>query len=107
MNADAEFNLPIVRHSSVALDHPVLNFDCAAHSVDHTAELDQSTVARPLNDAPAMHGNGWVNEIAAQRPQPRQSATFVRLGEATVADDVGGQYRCKLPGFRHSGPRNL
>ncbi len=43
-----------------------------------------------------MHGNGLVNEVAAQRPQPRQSATFVRLGEATVADDVSGQY-CSEP----------
>ena len=40
MNADAKFNPPVLIHAGVSLGHAVLNFDRAAHGVDHTAELD-------------------------------------------------------------------
>ena len=40
MNADAKFDPPILIHAGVALGHAALNFDSAAHGVDHTAELD-------------------------------------------------------------------
>ena len=34
--------------------------------------------------------DGWVNEVAAQRPKARQSAILVRPGESAVPDKVGG-----------------
>jgi len=40
MNADTEFDALLRRNSGVALDHGGLDFDCAAHGVDHAAELD-------------------------------------------------------------------
>ena len=88
MNADAELDAAIRRHAGVALDHAVLHFDRAAHGVDDAAELDDDAVAGALDDAPVMHGDGRIDEIAAQRPQPRQDAILVRAGEPAVADDV-------------------
>ena len=85
----------------VAFDHRVLHFDGAAHGVDDAAKLDERAVAGALDDAPVMHGDGGVDQIAAQRPQPRQNAIFVRAGKAAKADHVGGQYRRKFPVFRH------
>ena len=48
-----------------------------------------------------MHGDGRVDQVAAQRAQPRQGAILVRAREPGIADDIGGQYRRDLPGLAH------
>ena len=89
------------RQAGVALDHALLHLDRAAHGVDHAAELDEAAVAGSLDDAPVMRVDGGVDEVAAQSPQPRQGAILVRAGEPAVADHIGDEDRCKLPGFGH------
>ena len=42
MNADAELDASLGRQAGVAFDHAVLHLDCAAHGVDHAAELDDA-----------------------------------------------------------------
>ena len=44
MDADAEFDPPLRRHTGVALDEAGLHLDRAAHRVDHAAELDDAAV---------------------------------------------------------------
>ena len=66
MNADAKLDAALGRHAGVALDHAVLDFDGAAHRVDHAAELDDGAVAGALDDAAVMHGDGRIDQIAAQ-----------------------------------------
>ena len=100
MNADAELDAALGRHAGVALDHAVLHLDRAAHRVDHAAELDEAAVAGALDDAPVMRGDGGIDQIAAQPPEPRQRAILVRAGEPAVADDVGDQDRRDFPGSR-------
>ena len=68
----------IPRHAGIALDHAVLHLDRAPHRVDDAAKLDQAPVAGALDDAPTMRGDGGVDQIAAQPPQPRQRAILVR-----------------------------
>ena len=46
-----------------------------------------------------------IDQIAAQRPQPRQDAILVRAGEPAIADDVGDQDRRDFPRFRHGASR--
>jgi hypothetical protein len=48
-----------------------------------------------------MRGDRGINQIAAQRPQPRQRSLLVRPGEPTITDDIGDQDRSDLPRFRH------
>ena len=96
------------RQAGVALDHAVLHFDCAAHGVDHAAELDEAAVAGALDDAAVMRGDGGVDQVAAEAPQPRQRAILVRAGEPAVADDIGDQDRRNFPGLAHpSGTSRL
>ena len=102
MNADAKLDPALRRQTGVTLDHAVLDFDRAAHRVDHAAELDETAVAGALDDAAAMHGNDGVDEVAAQRPKPSQNAILVRAGQAAIADDVGNQDRRELSGLAHS-----
>ncbi len=102
MNADAEFDAALLRQAGVALDEAVLHFNCAAHRVDHAAELDEATVAGALDDAPMVHGDGRIDEVAAQRPEPRQRAVLVGAREPAVADHVRDQDRRNFPGLAHS-----
>ena len=39
----------------------------AAHRVDDAAELDDAAIAGALDDAPMMHGDRGIDQIAAQR----------------------------------------
>ena len=88
MNADPKFDALVQRDPRVALDHSVLHFDCAAHRVDDAAELDDAAVAGALDDAAMVHGDCGIDQIAAQRAQPRQSSIFVRACEPAVADHI-------------------
>src|ERR1700733_15058644 len=101
MDADAELDATIVRHAGVALDHAVLHLDRASHRVDHAAELTNEPVARSLDDAPMMRSDRRINQIVAQRAQPREGSLLVGAGEPTVADNIGDQDRSDLPRFRH------
>ena len=101
MNADAEFDAPIRRQASVALDHPALHLDRAAHGVHHAAELDDGAVAGALDDAAVMSGDGGVDDVAAEAPQARERAILVRAGEPAVADHIGDQDCRKFAGLAH------
>ena len=101
VDADPELDAAIRRHAGIAFAHGVLHLDRAAHRVDDAAELDQRPVSGALDHAPMMHGNRRVDQIAAQRPQPRQRAVLVCSGEPAVADHVGDQDRRDLAGLVH------
>ena len=85
MDADAEFDPAVLRHACIALDHGVLHLNRAAHRVDDAAELDDEAVAGALDDAPVMHGDGRVDQIAAKGPEPREGAIFVGAGEPSCS----------------------
>jgi len=75
---------------------PSMDFDRAEHCVDHAAELDDAAVAGALDDAAAMDGDRGVDQIASQRPEPRERAILIGAGKPAVSDDVGDQDRDKL-----------
>ena len=85
----------------VALDHGVLYFDRATHRVNDTAELDDAAVAGALDDAAVMHGDRGIDQVAAQCPEPRQSAILVRSREPAITDHIRDQDRGDLAGFGH------
>src|ERR1700722_684870 len=101
MNAHAELNPSIFSHAGIALDHVVLNRDRAAHRVDDAAELTNEPVASALDGAPMMRSDRRIDQIVAQRPQPRQRSLLVRPGEPTVTDGISDQDRSDLPRFHH------
>jgi len=104
MNADAEFDPSLGGQARVALNHGVLHLDGETHGVDHAAELDQRPVAGALHDPPVVNGDRRVDEVASERPEPRQRAILVGAGEPAEADHVGGQDRREFPGLAHAQP---
>ena len=77
MNADAKDDAAVLGHAGVAFDHRVLHFDCAAHRVDHAAELDDRPSPVRLTSRPLWTAIVGIDQFAAQRPQPRQDAILV------------------------------
>ena len=99
MDADPKFDALVRRDLSVALDHRPLDFDGAVNSIDHAAELNDQAVAGALDDAPVMHGDGRVDQVAAKGPKAGESSIFIRTRKPRVADHVGNQDRRDLPGL--------
>ena len=64
----------------------------------------RGAVARALDDAPVMHGDRRIDEIAAQRPQPRQGAILVRAGQPAVADHIRAPGSPQVSGSRSCRP---
>ena len=64
-----------------------------------------AAVAGALDDASVVHGDGRVDQVAAQRPQPRQNPVLVGPGKPRIADDVGHQDRGKFAGLGHGANR--
>ena len=58
------------------------------HRVHYAAELHNGTITGALDDAAIVHGDYGINQIAADRPEPRQRTVFVRAGEPAVTDHV-------------------
>jgi hypothetical protein len=104
MNANAKLNAALGRQARVALDHAILHFDRAAHGVDHAAEFNHAAVAGAFDDAAVMEGDGRIDQVAAERPEPRQNAILVRSREPAIADNVRNQNRRNLPGLAHGAP---
>ena len=50
-----------------------------------------NSVAGALHHTPVMHGDSGIDQIAAERPQPRQRANLVRAGKPAVSDDIGAE----------------
>ena len=48
-----------------------------------------------------MAGDGGVDEVAAQRAQPREYSILIRACKPRVAHDVSDQDRCQFPRLAH------
>ena len=101
MDADPKFDALVRRDLGVALDHRSLDFNGAVHRVDDAPELDDCAIAGALDDAAVVHGDGRVDQVAAERPQPRQNPVLVGSGKPRIADHVGHQDRGQFSGLAH------
>ena len=102
VDAYAELDAALGLHASIAVDEANLHLNGAAHCVHDAAELDDDAVPGALDDAAVMGGDGGVDEVAPEPPQPRQGAVLVSTGEPAVSDNVGDQDCCEFPGLGHS-----
>src|ERR1700729_3608739 len=101
MDADPKFNALVGRDLCVALDHSPLDFNGAINGVDDAPELDNCAIAGALDDPAVVHGDGRIDQVASERPQPRQNPVLVGSGKPRIADDVGHQDRRDLSSLAH------
>jgi hypothetical protein len=50
--------------------------------------LNDAAIPGPPNNAPVMHGDCRIDQVAAQGPEPGEDAIFVRARKPGIADDV-------------------
>ena len=65
----------------------------AQSTASTTLRNSLNTIPCPLDDAAMMHGDGGIDQIAAQRPYPRKRALLVGTAEPAVSDYIRRQYR--------------
>jgi len=65
------------------------------------AKFDKESVARALDDPPLVNGDGRVDQIAAQRPEPGERAILVSRGQTAESNHISGEDRSDLPRFSH------
>jgi hypothetical protein len=68
-------------------------------------ESDGRAFASPLDDAAAVRRDGRIDQVAAERPNARKRAAFVRPCKPAIAGDVGRQNLCELAGLAYGAPR--
>ncbi len=93
MQADPELDPQIRRDFSVLRGDPALELDCAARGIDRAGEFEQHAVAGGLDDAPAMRGDGRIDEVLAQGLQPGPHALGVGSHQAAIVGDIRRHYR--------------
>jgi hypothetical protein len=54
MNANSEFNAPVIEYLGIARGHPVLDFTGASNGVEDARKLGQKTIACVFDNASAM-----------------------------------------------------
>jgi hypothetical protein len=86
------------------LNHAVVHLECAAYCINYASKLDEEAISCSLNDAAVMQSDGGVEQIAAERPQPRQRAILVGSGKLAVSGYVRRKDGREFAGFRHSCP---
>jgi hypothetical protein len=95
VNSDAELDPEILRYMGILARRAALNFGRATRSIHHAGEFHQHAVARGLDDAAAMCGDGWIDEGFSDRLQPGQRSFLVGTHEAAIPGDIRSQYRCQ------------
>ncbi|HVH76128.1 MAG TPA: hypothetical protein VM755_14535 [Stellaceae bacterium] len=81
IDADAKANALALGEIGVAILHPLLQHDGAAHGIDHRGELDQDAVAGCLEDASAVLRDQRIDQFPPVAFERRERAFLVRAHE--------------------------
>ena len=66
--------------------------------------IPDKAVASALHHAPMMQSDGRIDQIAAERAQPRKRPLLVSAGKLAVTGYIRREDGCKFPGLRHGSP---
>ena len=77
MDADTKLDPALRGQAGIALDHCSLDLDSAPHRVDDASELDERAITGTLHHTSSVYCDRRIDEVAAQRPQPREGALFL------------------------------
>jgi hypothetical protein len=91
VETDAKLDTPFRRDLDVALGDLPLDVDRAAYRVDDAGKLDQDTVARSLDDAPAVLRDLWIDDRASMGLECGQRAFLIHAHEPRIACDIPGE----------------
>ena len=93
IDADAELHPARRRDVGIAPRHPALDLGSAQHRIDDAVEFDQHAVARGLDDAAAILGDGRIDQLDPMGLQTGERPRLVGLHQPAKADHVSGKDR--------------
>jgi len=102
MDADAQFNAPLGWKTGIALDHAVLHLDGAANGVDDASKLNENAITCAFDNTSVMQRDGRVEQIAAERTQPRKHSLLDGSGEFAVSGYVRSRPLSRLANLHAS-----
>jgi len=71
----------------------LLHGDGALDGVDDAGEFDQHTVAHELDNAPAVRGDLWLDQLLAAGAKRGESSGLVTGHQQAVPNHIGREYR--------------
>jgi len=89
-----------------SIDHAVLHLNGAAYRVYHASELNDASVTGALHRPPVMDSYGRVDQVTAERAQPRQRPLLLGPGKLAISGYVRRENGCELPGLGHVAHHN-
>jgi hypothetical protein len=75
----------------------LLDLHGATHRAVDAVEHHKQRIACGIDDPATMLGDGWIDQVAAQRPQSLQRAGIIQADEAAVTHNVGVHHGNQLP----------
>ena len=87
----AGVNAPLLWHRWLAIDHPALDLDSAAHGIDNAGELCEEAVTGVLHDSAPMLLNLRSDQLAEMGFEPLVGALLIRAHQSGIARDIGGE----------------
>ena len=97
VDADTKPDGPVEGMIAIMVGHPLLNLDRAAHSPVDAIEHSEQRVAPGLNNLPTVFFDRWVDQSAADAPQPFERSYVIQRNQAAVTDHVSIDYGNQLP----------
>src|SRR5215813_10043692 len=91
IDPNAKADALAVRQIGVAILHPLLHNDGAAHGIDDRGELDQHAVASGLEDASAVLVDQRIDQLTPVSLEKGEGFFLVRSHQPRIADDIGAQ----------------
>src|SRR6202011_1060390 len=102
IDADAQLDAVVYRHTGVTLGHCLLHLDRATYRIDDAGKFHQQAVAGGLDEAAPMLGDLRIDELAAQRFEAFERTLFIRPHQPRIPRYIAGQDRGETPGLAHS-----
>ncbi len=91
IDADPEFDPPILRHVRISPLHALLDLHGALYCIGHALELHEHAVARRLDDPALVLCDGGIDQFNPVRPEAGDRACFVGLHQPAIACHIGCQ----------------
>jgi hypothetical protein len=97
VNANAEFDPDIPRHTRVLTGHAALYLHRATRCIDGTGELSQHAVAGGLYDAASMQCDFGIDKRLPKRLELGERTFFVSAHQKAIAGNIRRQYSRQSP----------
>jgi len=97
IDTHSETDGTIGRLVTIVARHLLLYLHGTAHRPIDAVENHEQRIPARIDDPPAVLGDGWVNYLLAEGPEPFKRSDIVQANQAAVTNHVGMDDGYQLP----------